>query len=388
MLALILTLPCALWAVCPDGDLHEDCQIDWRDLDIIAQYWLEPAGSPGDIFGDDGVNLADFAKVAGNWGLKGEVSSLYVKISPPAAVGLGAQWRIDGGSWRNSEETVIDLPIGSHTVEFSEIDTWMPPADQNVVLVEDMLTGINEFYRHPLVINELMASNSKTKKDPQGQYDDWIEIYNRADHAIDIAGMHLTDAMSNPDKWQVPDDIPGLTTIAPGGFLLVWADNDAEDNGTIQSGLHANFELGAEGDKIGLFDSNTAILIDSVSYPDQDPDISYGRFPDGNDIWRFFGAPTPAGTNTGAYPGEVSDTKFSHNRGFYDAPFSVTIATDTEDAEIYYTTDGSSPAGNQPMSMPRLISSSTMLFANPPIRPASRPIGDTPAAATTKWTRE
>ena len=29
-----------------------------------------------------------------------------------------------------------------------------------------------------LVINEFMASNGSTVADPQGQYDDWIEIYN------------------------------------------------------------------------------------------------------------------------------------------------------------------------------------------------------------------
>ncbi|MBN1674527.1 MAG: chitobiase/beta-hexosaminidase C-terminal domain-containing protein [Kiritimatiellae bacterium] len=39
----------------------------------------------------------------------------------------------------------------------------------------------------------------------------------------------------------------------------------------------------------------------------------------------------------------VADTTFSEDRGFYDAPFAVTIATETAGATIRYTTDGSAP---------------------------------------------
>jgi hypothetical protein len=107
--------------------------------------------------------------------------------------------------------------------------------------------------------------------------------------------------------------------------------------------LHANFKLGADGEQIALFDSDGSALIDSIIFPDQNTDISYGRYPDGSDDWRFFGVPSPEAENSGAYLGIVADTKFSHNRGFYDTPFSVTIASETEDAIIFYTTDGSEP---------------------------------------------
>ncbi len=40
---------------------------------------------------------------------------------------------------------------------------------------------------------------------------------------------------------------------------------------------------------------------------------------------------------------QVADTTFSHDRGYYDAPFTVSISSDTIAAEIYYTLDGSSP---------------------------------------------
>jgi len=81
----------------------------------------------------------------------------------------------------------------------------------------------------PLVINEFMASNSSSAQDPQGQYDDWIEIYNFGTDAIDLDGMHLTDNLSVPDKWRTHSDTRGATIIPPGGFLVIWADNDTAD---------------------------------------------------------------------------------------------------------------------------------------------------------------
>ena len=190
----------------------------------------------------------------------------------------------------------------------------------------------------PLVINEFMASNSSCIQDSEGQYDDWIEIYNYGTDAIDTGGMYLTDDLSAPTKWQIPDNNPAATTISAGGYLLIWADNK-----TIDAGLHANFKLDADGEEIGLFDADGSTLIDSVTFGEQMPDISYGRYPDADDYWRFFGVPSPGEENIAVYEGFVSDVQFSQERGFYDTPFSVTLATDTKDALIYYTLDGSEP---------------------------------------------
>ena len=242
---------------------------------------------------------------------------------------------------------------GDCAVDFEDVqafaEQWLyPPASQADI---DGLGGVDgrdftilagEWYQTgiPLVINEVMASNSKTKADPQGQYDDWIEIYNAGSYSIDTGGMHLTDNLDEPTKWQIPTGNPALTRILPGGYLLIWADNDVTD---YPAGLHAGFELNADtGDEVGLFDAN-GVYIDSVEFPDQSPNVSYGRYPDGNDTWRFFGGATPQTRNVDAYLGQVADTKFSHNRGFYYSSFAVTIATETEGAVIYYTTDGSSP---------------------------------------------
>ena len=43
-----------------------------------------------------------------------------------------------------------------------------------------------------VVINEFMASNVKTIADGQGQFDDWIELYNPSDAPVDVGGWYLT----------------------------------------------------------------------------------------------------------------------------------------------------------------------------------------------------
>jgi hypothetical protein len=189
-----------------------------------------------------------------------------------------------------------------------------------------------------LVINEFMASNSSEIRDPQGQYDDWIEIYNYGNDAIDIGGLYLTDDLTNPIKWRIPYGKPAATTVPAGDHLLIWSDNDITD-----SGLHANFKLSAIGEEIGLFDYDGVTLIDFCFFDEQTADISYGRYPDASDDWRFFGVPSPGNQNNNAYLGEVSEVEISHRRGFYNTPFYVTIATETKDAVIYYTLDGSDP---------------------------------------------
>ena len=50
------------------------------------------------------------------------------------------------------------------------------------------VTFANDNSGIPLVINEFMASNDSIIQDPQGQYEDWVEIYNYGTGAIDLAG--------------------------------------------------------------------------------------------------------------------------------------------------------------------------------------------------------
>jgi hypothetical protein len=71
-----------------------------------------------------------------------------------------------------------------------------------------------------VAINEIMASNRQTLADPQGEFDDWIELYNKGSAPVDVGGCYLTDNLSDPTQWQIPANTPTATTIAAHGYLL------------------------------------------------------------------------------------------------------------------------------------------------------------------------
>ena len=197
------------------------------------------------------------------------------------------------------------------------------------------------------MINEVMASNLRTKADPQGQFDDWIEIYNFGSTPIDIGGMYLTDDPERPTKWQIPAADPALTTIARRGYLLIWADGSTGD-----PGLHASFKLNAGGEEVGLFDADGTTLIDSMTFPTLARDVSYGRCPDAaGGTWRFFAPPRPGRRIRGATTGWSARSSSATSTVSTTSRSPSTLATDTPEATIYYTLDGETArpgAGTEP----------------------------------------
>jgi hypothetical protein len=152
----------------------------------------------------------------------------------------------------------------------------------------------NELYFAPLYssglyINEFMASNQTNIWDPNGDYEDWIELYNGGQQPVWLGDKFLTDNLNTPTKWQMPDH-----TMFPGDYLVIWADDDPQ-----QGPYHTTYKLSAEGESVGIFNNADAghALIDSYQFGPQQTDISLGRSPDGSDNWVYFSEPTPGATN-------------------------------------------------------------------------------------------
>ena len=164
----------------------------------------------------------------------------------------------------------------------------------------------------PVVINEWMADNVGPDGFPDpadGLFQDWFELFNPNTNAVPLAGFHLTDSLSQPSKWRIP---PG-TVIAPGGFLLVWADNEPEQNSLypVNGQLHAGFQLSAGGEALALF-SPGLVAQHAVVFAPQLENISQGLFPDGatNSVYSMTNW-TPRTANTLAGREELRVVSFN-----------------------------------------------------------------------------
>ncbi len=127
-----------------------------------------------------------------------------------------------------------------------------------------------------LVINECMASNTNNAMDPDGEFEDWIELYNNGDEIIDLSGYFLSDNPNQLDKWFFPEGVD----IGPEEYLIIWADGEVE-----QGGLHCAFSLNADGETIYLSDAEGR-LIDQMQFPSQMENRGFGRYPNGNGMFQ------------------------------------------------------------------------------------------------------
>jgi hypothetical protein len=163
----------------------------------------------------------------------------------------------------------VSIPIGA-----SDIQYYIYSENTNAGIFSPQRAE-HEFYNliiyNDVVINEIMSKNDLAVTDQDGEYNDWVELYNNSNTAIDLSGYYLSDNNTNLVKWQIPLG----TTIQPNDYLIIWLDKD-----TTQSGLHANFKLSGSGDNL-CFSNPSGLLINEVIIPQMEGSMTYGRYPNG-----------------------------------------------------------------------------------------------------------
>jgi len=210
-------------------------------------------------------------------------------IEPHAFTGSYAGGAMDWGYTHAIFLDSYDLPVDYLAQDWGWDHGLKPYIDQRSAFL--LATVPEEPALPALVINEFQASNATTVADEWGEYDDWVELFNAGDVAVNLEGMSLSDDFVNPRRYLFPD-----TLLAPGELLLVWCDGSPE-----QGPYHAEFKLDASGEEIGLFHGpdRACAPLDAVTFLSQVGDHSTGRLPDGGDEWRLFDEPTPGLRNDG-----------------------------------------------------------------------------------------
>lgn len=135
-----------------------------------------------------------------------------------------------------------------------------------------------------IVINEFLADNKSDVRNEYHLFEDWIELFNTSGGMLDLSGLYLSNALGTKAKYSFPNG----TSIAPYGFLTIWAD---EINLPGSAQLHASFKIDKDGDELVLSDGLRTVH-DHVVFTAQSEDKSYGRCPDGTGAFKLFSYPS------------------------------------------------------------------------------------------------
>ena len=167
------------------------------------------------------------------------------------------------------QNIITMLPIKKHVIP--------------LLLIFFVFLKLSTLQSQNLYINEVMASNQNVIADEDGSYEDWIEIYNMGDQAINLEGYGLSDNYDQPFKWVFPDYI-----IDPGEYLLVWASGKDRkpQKDAMTNGIKRLYYPGISGTSVDD-------LLNHPSFPD---------YPSSqNIINNYFEAPTNIAENYGQH---------------------------------------------------------------------------------------
>ena len=184
---------------------------------------------------------------------------------------------------------------------------------------------IKDSAERQLVINEVCSRNHKVLMDENGNYKNYIEIYNPSKWNILLKDFVLSENMDLEGGIRLEEAI-----VPAKGYYIAWIDT-AE---TI------------------YFATSSGEIVDSVTIPVLEANTVYARSSDGASDWTVE-VPSPMEEND-VYKKYLDKPVFSAESGFYDSEFMLSISAQ-EGEEIYYTLDGSIPDENDTLYTEEIV---------------------------------
>ena len=193
-------------------------------------------------------------------------------IAPDGSAGFGLDGN-DSLELKNASGKRIDFQSWTSDPVYGKVDTsWSRIPDMTGEMVAAPRTTLGGSNYGELKKGTKVAADSVVKineVNSQGKPQDWVELINTSDKAVDISGWRVLD---NDDTSEVIE-FPAGATIEPGGIFTF------ETQGTNVPGGGKGFGLG-KGDSVRLFNSN-GLLVDITSWPAGTHADPWGRNPDG-----------------------------------------------------------------------------------------------------------
>ncbi len=170
--------------------------------------------------------------------------------------------------------------------------------------------------------------------------EDFLELYNGADQAVDLSGFWLSDRPFAPQRWR----FPAGSVLAAGGYWIVWLDDDGgkcpeppvlgpcveqecpDPSDPAHGTFHTNFAINSDGDTVFLFgpESESFGVVHGLDFlrpqdfgsPEENVPVNHSliRMPDGTrkGCWVITAKPTPRAPND---PGDTTFCISSFRRG-------------------------------------------------------------------------
>ena len=350
------------------GDLTSDyCRYtcSGSDFSYLCAEGVETATpTPGykNVRGADVIVFSEIAAINNVYPVKDGAASPFIELYNPAGedIALGSYYisadpddryaaKLPDITAKSGEFTVIncksigfEMPIYGGTLYLTRNDgvlgasaaypsakknhsycsdgTWQRPSP-GYPNTEDGRTAY-AFARTGLVINEIIASNTKyNAKD--GEYYDLLELKNTGSAEIELSDYYVTDTQKDLKKYNLPSK-----KLAPGELYVVVCTGTA--------GKYCPIGLSGDGEQL-VISRKDGTISDVLEFPYIPTDRSWGR---SSKEFVYFATPSIGSENGSGFTSLSAKPESSMESGFYDGPFDVTLGGK---GNIYYTLDSSRP---------------------------------------------